>query len=479
MLKRLLNSLFLCLLNISAFSIFFLSPNFSQAAQVSLAWDSVSPAPDNYTLYYRTGTQSYDYSQPVWKGSQTNTLISNLEENKQLCFVVRANVGNLESNNSNEICTVLSDTTDSGSDGLSVGNEVNAGTDTLDFPDVNQTSRTIYEDAEDGTIDGWDVYDNSPSGASIRNVYDQDRQSSVIDLAGSGKSNGYRLRNDDGSRWKNSTQFVIQWSMKYSELFYIYIDLKTTAGHRYLVYEPTDSNTMGANEYIHYGIGSHAMNGQWHTFVRDLQADVQTAQPGVKILEVNGFLIRGSGKIDAIKLLTSIGTTYEDGEGATTYENAEDGRIDGWDVYDDTPSGASISNVYDQARKSSVIEFVSSGTNNGFRLRNEDGSRWQNNTQFVIQWSMKSSSSCQIYIDLKTTGGHKYLVYTPVDRDVLGGGEYIEYGIGSDAINGQWHTFVRDLQADVQGAQPNVEILEVNGFLIRGSGKVDDIELGK
>ena len=53
----------------------------------------------------------------------------------------------------------------------------------------------------------------------------------------------------------------------------------------------------------------------------------------------------------------------------------------------------------------------------------------------------------------------------------------MEYGLGPDAMDGQWHTFVRDLQADLEGAQPGVTILEVNGFLIRGSGMLDDIML--
>ena len=32
----------------------------------------------------------------------------------------------------------------------------------------------------------------------------------------------------------------------------------------------------------------------------DLRADLADAQPGVTILEVNGFLIRGSGRVDEI-----------------------------------------------------------------------------------------------------------------------------------------------------------------------------------
>ncbi len=45
-----------------------------------------------------------------------------------------------------------------------------------------------------------------PDGAEIYNVYDDDRQSNVIELSGSGADNGYRLTKDDGSMWHNTTQ---------------------------------------------------------------------------------------------------------------------------------------------------------------------------------------------------------------------------------------------------------------------------------
>ena len=83
----------------------------------------------------------------------------------------------------------------------------------------------------------------------------------------------------------------------------------------------------------------------------------------------------------------------------------------------------------------------------------------------------------EIYLDVETTEGHRYIQYNPVDYDGLGDGRYVHHGLGSDVMDGQWHTFVRDLQADLAEAQPGATILEVNGFLIRGSGKVDDISL--
>ena len=54
----------------------------------------------------------------------------------------------------------------------------------------------------------------------------------------------------------------------------------------------------------------------------------------------------------------------------------------------------------------------------------------------------------------------------------------VRLGLGTGAKDGQWHTFVRDLQADLNQAQGRrVKILSVKSFSIRGSGKVDDIKL--
>ncbi len=145
------------------------------------------------------------------------------------------------------------------------------------------------------------MFDNRPKRATISNVYDNDRNGRVIQLTGSGIDNGYQLRNSDGTKWHNSNQFVVQWSMKYSEDFLVYIDVKTTAGQRYLSYQPVDQNSLGKKQYVYHGLGTAVIDGQWHTFVRDLQADLAEAQPRVTILEVNGFLIRGSGSVDDIK----------------------------------------------------------------------------------------------------------------------------------------------------------------------------------
>ncbi|MBD3160121.1 MAG: hypothetical protein GF309_15185, partial [Candidatus Lokiarchaeota archaeon] len=60
---------------------------------------------------------------------------------------------------------------------------------------------------------------------------------------------------------------------------------------------------LGTQRYVHHGLGSDAYDGTWRTFERDLLDDLHDAQPGVDIINVDAFLIRGSGYVDEIKLL--------------------------------------------------------------------------------------------------------------------------------------------------------------------------------
>jgi len=242
-----------------------LIPLMTYAAQITLAWDASEGPVTGYKVHYGTTSGDYEYIANI--GNYTSCSISGVKEGATYYFAVKAYSVSSESDFSDEIST------------------------------------TLYEDAEDGSKNGWRIYDNSPIGAKIKNTYDNDRQGQVIQLSGSGTKNGYRLKNDSAAKWQNSNQFIIRWSMKYSEYFFVYIDVETTDGHRYLRYTHIDYDDLGNGEYVKFGIGSDANDGKWHTYTRDLQADLEDAQPNSQILEVNGFLIRGSGKLDDIILL--------------------------------------------------------------------------------------------------------------------------------------------------------------------------------
>jgi len=74
-----------------------------QTTQVTLAWDPNDPVPEGYRIFQRTEGQIYDYTQPVWQGSNTSCTVYNLEYDTMYYFVTRAYLGTDESANSNEI----------------------------------------------------------------------------------------------------------------------------------------------------------------------------------------------------------------------------------------------------------------------------------------------------------------------------------------------------------------------------------------
>ncbi len=327
--------------------------------------------------------------------------------------------------------------------------------------------QTVYEDGEDSTTSGWTIYDNDPSGATISNVFDQDRQSRVILLEGDEFQNGYLLRNEDFSNWQNSNQFLATWSMKFSEYYTVYFNIQTDIGQIYLYYTPVDENKQISENYIHVGLGTNTASGEWVTITRDLLQDLQSILPGATILEINSFLIRGSGSVDDISL----------SHNRNIYEDAESGTIDGWDIYDNSPEGATITNVFDTDTQSRVIQLKGEGFQNGYRLRNKDFSYWQNNTQFVATWSMKFSEYYTIYFNIQTDIGQIFLYYTPVDENKPISENYIHVGLGTNTASGEWVTISRDLSQDIQRLLPESTILEINSLLVRGSGSMDNISL--
>ncbi|MFV0436619.1 MAG: hypothetical protein ACK5PS_04410 [Desulfopila sp.] len=442
---------------------------------------------------------------------------------------------------------------DSDGDTVADGREVWGGS----RPDDSSSTptRIVYEDSEDGAAAGWDIYDNDPPGAVIDNVYDEARASRVIAFSGSGGDNGYRLRNGDFSDW-NETEFkILQWSQGTSENFTVYIGVDTIEGFRYLTYTPVDTNKLGSGQYVHHGLGSHVLSGEWFTFIRDLEYDLKEAQPGNSIEAVLSFLVRGSGRVDDIMALQAIPETWDsdgdsltdldeitlytthpyladsdgdriddaaemaywgalwdedtDGDGAINaldgdsdndgfldgverdnaadpadassspgtiiYEDGEDGDLGGWDIYDASPPGASLENIFDTARGSKVIRFTGDATNNGFRLRSANASWWYDNMFTTIRWSMNFSNSYVVYIAAQTRDGFRYLYYTTADSDKLGDGLFVHHGLGPESANGSWQTINRDLEHDLKEAQPDNELEYIQGFLIRGNGMVDDI----
>ena len=339
------------------------------------------------------------------------------------------------------------------------------------------TFATIYEDAEDNATTGWTIH-NDTTGATVENVEDTERGSRVIKLTGNGKNTEYHLGNLGGrashiGAWKNKVERQLQWSMKYDESFMVIVSLLTEKGNKYLVYtnQSEDNKSKIRGGKVRYGLGADSANGEWHTFTRDLEADWNAFMPDEPFVAVNGFFIRGSGRVDDISLIKHI------------YEDAEDNATTGWAIHGDT-TGVAIENVEDTQRGNRVIQLTGNERNTEYRLGNLGGrtsyvGAWNNQTERQIEWSMKYDESFMVLVSLLTKNGNHFLAYTNEGKDKKGkirGGK-IRYGLGEDSADGTWHTFSRDLDADWNAFEPDNPIVSVNGFFIRGSGRVDDISL--
>ena len=322
------------------------------------------------------------------------------------------------------------------------------------------TFATIYEDAEDNATTGWISYGNT-TNSSIENVEDMQRGSRVIKLTGNGKETGYRLGNRVGrasyvGAWHNKTEKILKWSMKYEEPFRIYIPITTEHGNRFLVYTNQSESKKGKirGGKVRYGLGTDSTGGAWHTFKRDLEADWNAFMPSDPFVAVNGFFIKGSGYIDDIMSL--------------------DGNVSNWRICGGDTNGSTIENRFDLERGSIVTQLIGNGMATLFCYN------LGNKVEKKLQWSMKYDEDFKIYVLILTEQGYRYLVYDNESTDKRGkirGGK-IYYGLGEDSIDGTWHTFTRDLEADLNAFEFNNSIISVNKFSIRGSGRVDDISLG-
>jgi hypothetical protein len=175
-------------------------------------------------------------------------------------------------------------------------------------------SATTYSDGEDGTTDGWRVHDNSPSGATIENI--SDNNSRVIKLQGEGRANAYMLGAKKPTRsnaWKNQDNQIFSWKMKISEKFRITIYTNTKKGLRvFNVTHSSKNKGLYREKYIGIGLGKKSKNGQWQSFSIDLKKELQKYEFYNEITSINGIKVRGSGLFDDIELTNDIVTHVKD-----------------------------------------------------------------------------------------------------------------------------------------------------------------------
>jgi hypothetical protein len=331
---------------------------------------------------------------------------------------------------------------------------------------------TNYEDAESKMTNKWQLYDNKSSEWHIGNIYDSEAKSQVITFGGKSVANGYILGAKDGQRaWNNKKEKNIEWSIKSSAYFSIYISVQTKKGHRYIYYTPSGiSKGFSKNVYVHHGLGLSVSDGKWHTFRRNLTEDLKKYESDNEIITVNAFLIRGEASIDNITLFNPLVIPLDNGNSNDSIvEDGEDRKTDGWTV----SSGGTVSNVYDSVKGSRVIKLSA----NEYKyytlgIKNGAGSK-------KIKWDMKINKSFYVYVNITTRKGRRFLYYSGISRNRGLSGIAIHYGLGSSATNGVWQTYTRDIEADLKGYESDNSLISIDSFKVRAtdSSYVDNIEL--
>jgi hypothetical protein len=336
-------------------------------------------------------------------------------------------------------------------------------------------------------IVGWSVYDTDPSGATVTSIPNAERGGNVIHVDGSGIENGYLMGYSwaDDTSWNDTENRTIKWSMNFSEDYMIYVRVSTRKGYRYLYYTPHNANygiaeNYDAGHYIHNGLGTTSSDGTWRTFSRNLTADLKRHEPDNAITSVDGFYVRGSGLIDDVELLAA--NTQHINE--VIYEDGEDGKTTRWSVYDQNPSGATISN------ENKSIKLAGSGLENGYILGAWDNNKgWKNTINKEISWDMNYNENYVIYLSVETDKGHRFITYSALSQNtfknnpnyqekvVEGEYTYLHLGLNPNTKGGSLQTVTRNLELDLKRFENDNSLISVNAFLVRGSGVIDNVKM--
>jgi RHS repeat-associated protein len=160
-------------------------------------------------------------------------------------------------------------------------------------------------------------------------------------------------------------------------------------------------------------------------------------------------------------------TVKEDGN--TAYE---------WYVYDNDPSGAYVTAIYDSSRRSNIIKCMGQ-SGNGFAVGDYEGYNYNpndipwNDTKRVVSFWYKGGFS-PIYVCVSTSIGHKFLQYYSYGgtNQVDGNGNVNFYLGNSAACSSNWLRFDRNIEADWESVSSS-SWLNTDGLLIRPTSDLD------
>ncbi len=189
---------------------------------------------------------------------------------------------------------------------------------------------TMLEDAEDGDTTGWTISGEKEGGAAFSNVFDDERNSKVIEFTGDPRS-GYKLVKTDSTPL-STTNFIARWNIKIMDgdtespfVSGLFWRVKTTGSVVYLEYRsnrvPLGCHLNSSGAYAICNLGNGLRDGTWHTITRDLEADLKTVAPELEILEVDHLQVNMAGRIDDIQLLNQNAVNFHAISGTITKDN--------------------------------------------------------------------------------------------------------------------------------------------------------------
>jgi hypothetical protein len=156
---------------------------------------------------------------------------------------------------------------------------------------------------------------------------------------------------------------------------------------------------------------------------------------------------------------------------STTYENASDKKIDGWNVLKQFSSGV-VKNIYDKKKRSRVIKLDGNSTRTVYILMPKKKIFKRKKEEEILEWEMNYNEDFVIMIGINTIKGKRFLIYTSGDKN-----SYLQYGLGVDSSLGQWKKYRRNLQKDLEQSDHYNRFLNITNFVIKGSGMVDNIKI--
>ena len=161
---------------------------------------------------------------------------------------------------------------------------------------VNTASATMYEDAEDLTIDGWMSYGEG----EVKNLSSINGNRSIATQV-EFEHDSFRLGLADGSDWDNQSEFIASFDVIMEEDAAIYFRVATSGGEKFLCYR-TDPELIEITDSVAcFDLGVQPSN-TWQSISKDLASDLDRAFPGLQLNAVKDLFVFGNLHLDNVVL---------------------------------------------------------------------------------------------------------------------------------------------------------------------------------